>query len=66
MKKNNQKMFIVRKFVMAKDAKDALRKENSQKADEIWIDPEWANGRNNVLSSAIGFDNGHSAFDDYK
>jgi hypothetical protein len=35
------KQYIVRKYVMAKDVKDALKKEKSIPADEAWIDPEW-------------------------
>ena len=39
MKKTKQ--YIIRKYVMAKDVKEALRKEKQVPADEAWIDPEW-------------------------
>ena len=35
------KQYIIRKYIMAKDVKEALRKEREIPADEAWIDPEW-------------------------
>jgi hypothetical protein len=37
----HMKQYIIRKYVMAKNVKDALKKEKTIKADEAWIDPEW-------------------------
>lgn len=39
------KRFIVRKYIMAKSASEALRKELKIKADEVWIDPDWIKDR---------------------
>lgn len=42
MKKNpNNKLFIVKKYVWAKNARDAIRLENKQVADDVWVDEEW-------------------------
>jgi hypothetical protein len=41
MQKKKNKQYIVRKYVIAKDVKEALRKERLIPADEAWIDPEW-------------------------
>ena len=49
------KQYIVRKYVMAKTASDAIRNERHYKADEVWIDEEWL--KNNVESNTkkVGF-----------
>ena len=39
--KTTLKRFIVRKYIMARSAQEALRKELKVKADEVWIDPDW-------------------------
>lgn len=56
MKKNikNQKLFVVRKYVWAETAEDALRKESKQKADECWVDEKWKEVSSNIKDS-IGF-----------
>jgi hypothetical protein len=36
-----KKQYIIRKYVMAENVRDALKKEKDIKADEAWIDPEW-------------------------
>lgn len=42
-----QKRFIVRKYIMASSAQEALKKDLQIKADEVWIDPDWA--KNNEI-----------------
>lgn len=42
MKKSLQnKLFIVKKYVWAKSAHDAIKKESKQAPDDVWIDEEW-------------------------
>jgi hypothetical protein len=36
-----QKLFIVRKYVQASSAREALKKEKTQEADDVWIDEKW-------------------------
>ena len=36
-----QKQYIIRKFIMAKSAKEALRKEKSTPAHEVYLDDKW-------------------------
>lgn len=48
-------MFIVRKYIMATSAKDALRKDLKTPADDVWIDEEWKKKQLEQLPSAIGF-----------
>jgi hypothetical protein len=50
-----QKLFIVRKYIMATSAKQALRKESKMPADEVWVDEDWKKNPTNQLSSAVGF-----------
>lgn len=35
------KQYIVRKYVMAKDIKDAIRKEKHAPVLDAWIDDDW-------------------------
>lgn len=56
MAKPPNKRYIVRKYVMARTAQEALRKERSLAPDDVWIDSEWQkeNPLDNV-SRQIGF-----------
>lgn len=49
-----EKRYIVRKFVMAMSAKEALEKERDLMPDEVFVDDEWQKG-NKEFSSAVGF-----------
>lgn len=51
--KEKEKLYIVRKYIKAKDVKSALRKEPKTAVHDLWIDEEW---RNQHLASAIGFE----------
>jgi len=54
MKKPTQKMFIVKKYIMASSAHEALKKERRVRPDDVWVDEDWK--RNNTeLASCIGF-----------
>lgn len=55
MKKNNLKRFIVRKYIMAKSAKEAIKKDKTTMPDDVWVDDEWKKENPNQLVSAIGF-----------
>jgi hypothetical protein len=54
MKKIN-KRYIVRKYIMAKTAQEALKKERRYRPDDVWVDEEWKREQSNNLESAIGF-----------
>jgi len=58
MKKNKEKdkLFIVRKYIMAKSAKDAIRKDKLKPVDDVWVDEKWKDKQLDQLPSAIGFD----------
>ena len=59
MKKRNlqqNKLFVVRKYVWALNAKDAICKELNQSPDDVWIDDEWK--KNPPSNGQIGFYNG--------
>lgn len=36
-----EKMFIVRKYIKATSAKEALEKERNTEADDCWVDEKW-------------------------
>lgn len=51
-----ERQYIVRKFVMAKTAQEALKREGDIKPDEVWIDDEWAKNHPAVAqNSRIGY-----------
>lgn len=49
-----KKLFIVRKYVWAKDAEQAIKIEKTQKVDDVWIDEDWKKNSDNP-KDAIGF-----------
>lgn len=59
VKNAGQKLFVVKKYVMAKSAQEALRKEIKIKPDDIWVDDEWRKGNQDRLTDAIGFEVNH-------
>lgn len=50
-----KKIFVVKKFVEAKSAKDALKKEKTCPVDEIWIDEEWKKNNISNTRKPMGF-----------
>ena len=56
MKRNEDKLFIVRSYIKAKNASDALRKFRKQEPDDVYVSDDWKEGKNNQLASAIGFE----------
>lgn len=50
-----QKRYVIRKYIMAKSASEALRKERKVRPDDVWVDDEWKKNNDKELISAIGF-----------
>lgn len=49
-------MFVVRKYIMAESAKQAIKLDKTSEVDDVWIDTDWQ--RNNMCNnSEIGFKN---------
>lgn len=57
MKKQKQKLFVIKKYIMADNAYQALKKEKKHAPDDCWVDESWRNRQENIndLQSAIGF-----------
>jgi hypothetical protein len=55
-KKSKEKLFVVRQYVMAKNAIEAIKKARRQYADDVWVDDEWKKGNAENLADAIGFE----------
>lgn len=53
--KPREKLYIVRKYIMAKSAQEALKKERRCIPDDVWVSDEWMKENKNSLESAIGF-----------
>lgn len=46
-------LYVIRKFIMAKDAKDAIKKEKSCPANDVWMDEDWK--RDKIEKIELGF-----------
>jgi len=55
MKSNNLKLFIIRKYILAKSAQDAIKKERFTQVDDVWVDDDWKKEQNDNLTRVIGF-----------
>ena len=55
LRKVKDKLFVVRKYIMAKSAKEALKKERKVLPDDCYVHDQWQNTNVNNLESAIGF-----------
>lgn len=49
--KKNEKVFVVRKYVNASSASDAIKKEKKVPVSDVWMDEDFKKS----LPSAIGF-----------
>ena len=50
-----EKMFVIRKYVMAKSARQAILKDKTAPVDDVFIDTDWQRGQTAILASSIGF-----------
>lgn len=51
--KPGDKLFIVRKYILAKSASDAIKKDKTTPVDDVWVDEDFKKSRPGA--SAIGF-----------
>jgi hypothetical protein len=47
-----EKLFVVKKYIMARSAKHAIKKDKTHPVDDVWVDEEW---RSKNLSTPIGY-----------
>lgn len=50
-----QKRYVIRKYIMASSASEALKKERKYKADDVWLDEKWTEQQSRDNAPAIGF-----------
>lgn len=55
-KKNQEQLYVVRKYVMARSAAEAIEKERGTSVRDVWLDDEWRKTQHNDLVDAIGFE----------
>ena len=48
------KQYIVRKYILARSAAEALKIEHKFKADDCWLDDEWKKNQQEVVAE-MGF-----------
>jgi len=44
-----QKQFVVRKFIMAEDAQEAIIKDKKTKVHDVWLDDDWKKSQPNCV-----------------
>lgn len=49
------KMFIIKKYVRARSASEAIKLDRTIKPDDVWIDEDWRRNQSDRLADAIGF-----------
>jgi hypothetical protein len=47
------KLFVVRKYIKAASAIDAIRKDKHTPVDDVWVDEDWKKGGD--MPDVIGF-----------
>ena len=51
------KLFVVKKYIMATSAQEALKKEKRTRPDDVWIDDDWRKEQKyKTESSQVGFE----------
>ena len=50
------KRFIVRKYIMARSAMDAIKQDSKSPVDDVWVDEAWKEQQRQQLMPLIGFD----------
>lgn len=53
--KQKHKLFVIKKYVRALSAADAIRKEKKIAVDDCWVDDDWRKANKDNLADAIGF-----------
>jgi hypothetical protein len=48
----NNKLYVIRKYIKANSAQDAIKKEKKFRVDDVWLDEDYKNAH---LTDAIGF-----------
>jgi hypothetical protein len=55
MASSKDKLFVVRKYIRAADAAQAIRKEKDTPVHDVWVDDEWKKGNALKLAETMGF-----------
>lgn len=54
--KKGYKLFVVRTYVRARNAPEAIRLVRKQEPDDVYVDQDWKEKKNQTLAEAIGFE----------
>ncbi len=59
--KEKPKMYVVRKYIKANNAAQAIRKDKTTPVHDVWVEDTW---KGTHLPYAIGFDDGETIFEE--
>lgn len=55
MSQPTEKRFIVRKYVMARSAAEAIERERDVRPDDVWVDEDWKKAHEDQVATTMGF-----------
>lgn len=55
MKNKDKQQYIIRKYIMATSAKDAIRRDKDSEVNDVWVDQDWVKTQHEDKNPAIGF-----------
>lgn len=56
------KRFIIKKYIMAKSAADAINKDKKADVEDVWVDDKWREMEDEVINkNEIGFKSGRKS-----
>lgn len=50
-----EKLFVIKKYVKARNARSAIKLEKNIEVDDCWVDEEWRKNGTDKLAEAVGF-----------
>jgi hypothetical protein len=54
-KPTKKKLFVIKKYIMATSAHEALKLERRVRPDDVWVDDDWKKENKYNLESSIGY-----------
>ena len=46
-----QKLFIIRKYIYADSAKQAIKKDKTHQVDDVWVDEDWKKNNQEIINN---------------
>lgn len=60
---SNNKLYVLRKYVLASTIKEAIAKDHATPVEDVWIDEKWKENQSQQLTSCIGYETNTDEYD---